>query len=405
MAVNLIIPKKVFAVEGITIGVTEAGIKKANRKDLTVFKLDEGSTVSGVFTKNLFCAAPVQVAKKHLLTGKPIRSLVINTGNANAGTGQNGLENAQKICSSLSALLKIEDCQVLPFSTGVVLEPLPVEKIVNNLNKAILKFDKNNWMEAAYGIMTTDTVPKIFSEQFTVGEEIFTITGISKGAGMIHPNMATMLGFIGTDLCIKQSLLDKIVKDIADKSFNRITIDGDTSTNDSFIIMATGKSNIKLNSENDSSYASVIEALSKAASDLAQKIVRDAEGATKFITLQVEKASSKEEALSIAYSVARSPLVKTAFYASDPNIGRILVAIGYSNTNIPINRIKIWLNDLLIVENGELSESYTEESGKRVMQQLEITIKISLDNGYFSEKVYTCDLSHDYVSINADYRS
>ncbi|AGF48793.1 bifunctional glutamate N-acetyltransferase/amino-acid acetyltransferase ArgJ [Candidatus Kinetoplastidibacterium galati] len=405
MAVNLTIPKKVFAVEGIEIGVTEAGIKKANRRDLTVFKLDEGTAVSGVFTKNLFCAAPVQIAKKHLLLGKPIRSLIVNTGNANAGTGQNGLKNAQEVCKSLGSLLKIEDCQILPFSTGVVLEPLPVEKIIDNLDRAILNIDKNNWMEAAYGIMTTDTTPKIFSEQFNIDQEIFTITGISKGAGMIHPNMATMLGFIGTDLGIKQSLLDKIIKDIADKSFNRITIDGDTSTNDSFIIMATGKSSIRLESENDINYTKVVESLSKAASDLAQKIVRDAEGATKFITLQVEKAASKEEALSIAYSVAKSPLVKTAFYASDPNIGRILVAIGYSNTNIPINRIRIWLNDLLIVENGELSKNYTEESGKNVMKQLEITIKISLDNGYFSEKVYTCDLSHDYVTINADYRS
>ncbi|AFZ83423.1 glutamate N-acetyltransferase/amino-acid N-acetyltransferase [Candidatus Kinetoplastibacterium blastocrithidii TCC012E] len=405
MAVNLKIPKKVFAIEGIGIGVTEAGIKKENRKDLTIFKLDEGTTLSGVFTKNLFCAAPVQIAKKHLLSGKPVRSLVINTGNANAGTGQKGLKDAQKICNCLGSLLKIEDCQVLPFSTGVVLEPLPVEKIVNNLDKAILKIDKNNWMDAAYGIMTTDTTPKIFSEQFIIGERTFTITGISKGAGMIHPNMATMLGFIGTDLGIKQQLLDKIIKDIADQSFNRITIDGDTSTNDSFIIMATGKSNIQINSENDSNYNTVLDALSKAASDLSQKIVRDAEGATKFITLQVEQAASKEEALSIAYSVAKSPLVKTAFYASDPNIGRILVAIGYSNTNIPINKIKIWLNDLLIVENGELSESYTEESGKKIMEQQEITIKISLNNGYFSEKVYTCDLSHDYITINADYRS
>lgn len=405
MAVNLTIPKKVFAIEGIEIGVTEAGIKKANRKDLTIFKLDEGTTLSGVFTKNLFCAAPVQIAKKHLLSGKPIRSLVINTGNANAGTGQNGLENAQKICSSLGNLLKIEDCQVLPFSTGVVLEPLPVDKIVNNLDKAILKIGKNNWTEAAYGIMTTDTTPKIFSEQFTIDQKVFTITGISKGAGMIHPNMATMLGFIGTDLGIKQSLLDRIIKDVADKSFNRITIDGDTSTNDSFIIMATGKSGIQLESENDNNYNIALDALSKAASDLAQKIVRDAEGATKFITLQIEKAASKEEALAVAYSVAKSPLVKTAFYASDPNIGRILVAIGYSNTNIPINKIKIWLNDLLIVENGELSKNYTEESGKNVMKQLEIIIRISLDNGYFSEKVYTCDLSHEYITINADYRS
>ncbi|AGF48096.1 glutamate N-acetyltransferase/amino-acid N-acetyltransferase [Candidatus Kinetoplastibacterium oncopeltii TCC290E] len=405
MAINLTIPKMVFAIEGIEIGVTEAGIKKENRKDLTVFKLDEGTTVSGVFTKNLFCAAPVQIAKKHLLLGKPIRSLVINTGNANAGTGQNGLKNAQTICSSLGNLLKIEDCQVLPFSTGVVLEPLPVDKILNNLYKAVLKSDKNNWMEAAYGIMTTDTIPKIFSEQFTIDQKVFTITGISKGAGMIHPNMATMLGFIGTDIGIKQSLLDKIIKDLADKSFNRITIDGDTSTNDSFIIMATGKSKIKLESEHDSNYHIILDALAKAASDLAQKIVRDAEGATKFITLQVEKAASKEEALAIAYSVAKSPLVKTAFYASDPNIGRILVAIGYSNTNIPINKVKIWLNDLLIVENGELSKFYTEESGKKVMKQSEIVIKISLNNGYFAEKVYTCDLSHDYVTINSDYRS
>ncbi|WBF65622.1 MAG: bifunctional glutamate N-acetyltransferase/amino-acid acetyltransferase ArgJ [Candidatus Kinetoplastibacterium crithidii] len=407
MAVNLNIPddNKIFPINGIEIAIGEAGIKKNNKKDLTIFKLSPGTNVAGIFTKNLFKAAPVIISEKNLANKKQIKTLIINTGNANAGTGSTGIEKTQKICTELGKHLQIDPQEILTFSTGVVMEQLPEDKIINALPKTLSNFGKYTWKDAAYSIMTTDTKPKIFSEKLDINGKEITVTGISKGAGMICPNMATMLGFIGTDIQIEKSLLDNMIKKIADFSFNRISVDGDTSTNDSFIIMCTGKSGLEINDENDPSYEKVFELLKKAAIDLAQKIVRDAEGATKFITINVEKATNSQEALKVAYAVAHSPLVKTAFYASDPNIGRILVAVGYSDVKISINNLFIWLNDVLIVKNGEINPDYIEYDGKYVLQQKEIIIRISLNQGKAHETIYTCDLSHEYITINADYRS
>ncbi|MBW0454132.1 MAG: bifunctional glutamate N-acetyltransferase/amino-acid acetyltransferase ArgJ [Candidatus Kinetoplastibacterium crithidii] len=407
MAVNLNIPddNKIFPINGIEIAIGEAGIKKNNKKDLTIFRLSPETNVAGIFTKNLFKAAPVIISEKNLANQKQIKTLIINTGNANAGTGSKGIEKTQKICTELGKHLQIDPQEILTFSTGVVMEQLPEDKIIKALPKTLDSFGKYTWKDAAYSIMTTDTKPKIFSEKLDINGKEITVTGISKGAGMICPNMATMLGFIGTDVQIEKSLLNKMIKKIADFSFNRITVDGDTSTNDSFIIMCTGKSGITINNENDTNYKKIFELLKKASIDLAQKIVRDAEGATKFITINVEKASDSQEALKVAYSVAHSPLVKTAFYASDPNIGRILVAVGYSDINISINNLFIWLNDILIVKNGEINPDYIESDGQHVLQQKEIIIRILLNQGKTDETVYTCDFSHEYVTINADYRS
>lgn len=408
MAVNLKIPplSDIFPVPGVEIGVTEAGIRKANRRDLTVFRLSEGSTVAGVFTRNRFCAAPVQICQEHLAAGGPIRALVINTGNANAGTGAEGLHAATRTCEALGKLLRLPAEQVLPFSTGVILEPLPVDRLVAGLPGAVAKLSPKAWAEAAHGIMTTDTQPKIHSQRLDIHGKTITITGISKGAGMIRPNMATMLSFLATDAGISQPLLTRLARQIADRSFNRITVDGDTSTNDSFIIVATGQSGLWIESEYDANYTALSHALNAAALDLAQKIVRDAEGATKFITIQVEEAGDQDEALKVAYSVAHSPLVKTAFYASDPNLGRILAAIGYAGiADLSAQKVKLWLGDVLVSSDGGRAPSYKEEAGQRIMKQSEITMRISLGRGHASETVYTCDFSHEYVSINADYRS
>ncbi|MGE8591035.1 MAG: bifunctional glutamate N-acetyltransferase/amino-acid acetyltransferase ArgJ [Alcaligenes sp.] len=408
MAVNLQIPSEseIFPVAGVEIGVTEAGIRKANRRDLTVFRLAEGTSVAGVFTRNRFCAAPVQVCQAHLAAGGPISALVINTGNANAGTGEEGLKKARDTCDALGQLLGVPASQILPFSTGVILEPLPLDRLVAGLPGAIANLAADHWSSAAHGIMTTDTLPKISSAKVQIDGKTVTFTGISKGAGMIRPNMATMLSFLATDAGIAQPLLKKLAVEIADASFNRITVDGDTSTNDSFIIAATGKSGVNVNSESDAAYAAVREALTAAALDLATKIVRDAEGATKFMTIRVEEAGTTEEALKVAYAVAHSPLVKTAFFASDPNLGRILAAVGYAGIDdLDVSNIRLWLDDVLVAKDGGRNPDYQEADGQRVMKQAEIQVRIALGRGKVADTVYTCDFSHEYVSINADYRS
>lgn len=408
MAVNLQIPSEseIFPVAGVEIGVTEAGIRKANRRDLTVFRLAPGTSVAGVFTRNRFCAAPVQVCQAHLAAGGPISALVINTGNANAGTGEEGLQKAKDTCAALGKLLGVSAAEVLPFSTGVILEPLPLDRLVAGLPAAIANLGPDHWFSAAHGIMTTDTLPKIHSRKVQIDGKTVTFTGISKGAGMIRPNMATMLSFLATDAGIAQPLLSKLAGEIADASFNRITVDGDTSTNDSFIIAATGKSGVEVNAESDPAYAAVREALTAAALDLATKIVRDAEGATKFMTIRVEEAGNTAEALKVAYAVAHSPLVKTAFFASDPNLGRILAAVGYAGIeDLDVSNIRLWLDDVLVAKDGGRNPAYQEADGQRVMKQAEIQVRIALGRGQVSDTVYTCDFSHEYVSINADYRS
>ncbi|MGB6103365.1 MAG: bifunctional glutamate N-acetyltransferase/amino-acid acetyltransferase ArgJ [Pusillimonas sp.] len=408
MAVNLYIPpeSEIHPVAGIEIGTAEAGIRKANRRDLTVFRLAEGSSVAGVFTLNRFRAAPVQICETHLAAGQGIRALVINTGNANAGTGESGLQAAAQTCIELAGILGAKPQQILPFSTGVILEPLPLDRLVAALPQAVADAAPNNWFAAAHSIMTTDTQPKIVSQRITLNDHAVTITGISKGAGMIRPNMATMLGFLATDAGIAPELLKDMVRSIADCSFNRITVDGDTSTNDSFIIAATGKSPVRIESVSDPLYTPLYNALAEAAAELAQKIVRDAEGATKFMTIQVEEAGNTEEALKVAYSVAQSPLVKTAFFASDPNLGRILCAIGYAGiADLDVGNIRLWLGDVLVASQGERHPGYQEADGQRVMQEAEIVVRIALGRGDASDTVYTCDFSHEYVSINADYRS
>jgi glutamate N-acetyltransferase/amino-acid N-acetyltransferase len=408
MAVNLHIPNDdaVYPVPGVEIGVTEAGIRKADRRDLTVFKLSPGSTVAGVFTRNRFCAAPVLVCQEHLAAGASIQALVINTGNANAGTGEPGLKAANETCDALAKLMGLTSKQILPFSTGVILEPLPVDRIKAGLPAALKNLSANNWVSAAHGIMTTDTLPKIHSQRVTLGGKTITLTGISKGAGMIRPNMATMLSYLATDAGIAQPLLTQLAREVADVSFNRITIDGDTSTNDSFIVIATGKSGLMIDSTTHPEYAPLKAALAAAATDLAQKIVRDGEGATKFMTIQVEEAKTSAEALQVAYAVAHSPLVKTAFFASDPNLGRILAAIGYAGiTDLDVSGVKLWLGDVLVATQGGRNPTYQETDGQRIMKEAEILVRIALGRGKTTETVYTCDFSHEYVSINADYRS
>ncbi|CAM5198754.1 Arginine biosynthesis bifunctional protein ArgJ OS=Castellaniella defragrans OX=75697 GN=argJ PE=3 SV=1 [Castellaniella defragrans] len=408
MAIHLNIPARdaIHAVPGIRIGTAEAGVRKANHRDLTVLLLDEGTAVAGVFTRNRFRAAPVQICEAHLAAGAGIRALVINTGNANAGTGAPGLQAARDTCKALAGKLGLDAGQVLPFSTGVILEPLPVDRIVAALPAALADVQADHWFEAAHSIMTTDTQPKIHSRQIDLGGHTVTLTGISKGAGMIHPNMATMLGFLGTDAGLPAALLRTLAKRIADRSFNRITVDGDTSTNDSFILMATGASGVHIASESDPRFAALEQALTEAACDLAQKIVRDAEGATKFMTVRVEEAATTDEALQVAYAIAHSPLVKTAFFASDPNLGRILCAIGYSGVqDLDVSKVTLWLGDVRVARDGGRDPDYQEADGQRVMAAPEILVRVALGRGSVTDTVYTCDLSHEYVSINADYRS
>lgn len=409
MPVNLPAPvaADLHPVAGVRIGVTEAGVRKANRKDLTVFLLDEGTTVAGVFTQNRFCAAPVQVSREHLQAGQGIRAMVINTGNANAGTGAAGLANARATCEALGKELGLAPAQILPFSTGVIMEALPVDRITAGLPKAIAAAKADNWAAAAEGIMTTDTQPKAYSRQVQLGGKTVSVTGISKGAGMIRPNMATMLGFVATDAAIAPALLQGLVKELADGSFNRVTIDGDTSTNDSFVLMATHQAgNAQITSWDGAEAQALKAALLEVARLLAQAIVRDGEGATKFITVQIDGGKTEEECRLAAYAIAHSPLVKTAFFASDPNLGRILAAVGYAGIHdLDQTHIDLFLDDVHVVVNGGRNPSYKEEDGQRVMKQQEITVRVDLGRGQASQTVWTCDLSHDYVTINADYRS
>ncbi len=413
MAVNspLPVPSQLLPVPGIELGFAEAGIRKADRKDLLVMKLAETATVAGVFTTNRFCAAPVQVSKAHLtsssmVNGKPIRALVINTGNANAGTGLPGLVAANTTCSALAKLLDCEPSQVLPFSTGVILEPLPVERLVAGLPAALENLKEDNWYNAAEAIMTTDTQPKAASRQVKIGKHVITMTGISKGAGMIMPNMATMLGFIAMDAKVPQAVLDAMVIRAADRSFNCITIDGDTSTNDSFMLMATGASDCEITEINSSEYIALMVGVQNLAQQLAQMIVRDGEGATKFMTVTVEQGKTIEECRQVAYSIANSPLVKTAFFASDPNLGRLLMAIGKAGiADLDVGQVDLYLDDVWVVKHGGRHPDYQESDGQRVMKQSEITTRVLLARGEESATVWTCDFSHEYVTINADYRS
>jgi glutamate N-acetyltransferase/amino-acid N-acetyltransferase len=412
MAVNSPLPvaSELKPVNGVDIGFAEAGIKKPNRKDVLLMKLAEGATVAGVFTKNRFCAAPVQVSKANLAAvsngGKPIRALVVNTGNANAATGEPGLANARATCDEVARLLGIDAQQVLPFSTGVILEQLPVQKIVAALPAAVANLKQDNWFNAAEAIMTTDTQPKAASLTTTIGGHPVTFTGISKGAGMIKPNMATMLGYVAFDAKVAQPVLDELVRYAADRSFNCITIDGDTSTNDSFIMMATGAGPLTVDSTDSPDYIALRDAVTGISTHLAQQIIRDGEGATKFMTISVEQGRDMDECRKIAYSIAHSPLVKTAFFASDPNLGRILAAIGYAGVDdLDTTKLDLYLDDVLVAKAGGRNPDYKEEDGQRVMKKAEILVRVELGRGDVNATVWTCDLSHDYVSINADYRS
>ena len=409
MPVNLSapVPSALHPIAGIRIGVVEAGVRKANRKDLTVFLLDEGASVGGVFTKNRFCAAPVQVGREHLAAGQSIRAMVINTGNANAGTGQDGLVRARATCIAAARLLSVAPEQVLPFSTGVIMEQLPLDRIEAGLPAAVADAQSNHWAKAAEGIMTTDTLPKAASAQTQIAGVTVSATGISKGAGMIRPNMATMLGYLATDACVAPAVIQQLARELADQSFNRITIDGDTSTNDSFIVVATNKAAHAPITDLASAEGQALKALLLGvAQQLAQAIVRDGEGATKFITVTVEGGRSTDECRQVAYAIAHSPLVKTAFFASDPNLGRILAAVGYAGIeDLDQTGIDLYLDDVHVAVQGGRNPSYREEDGQRVMKQSEITVRVVLGRGAAADTVWTCDLSHEYVTINADYRS
>ena len=406
MAVNLTekTADQLLNIDGIQLFTARAGIKQTDRADLTLMVLSGGNTVGAVFTTNRFCAAPVHIAKSHLFDEDGVRAIIINTGNANAGTGAQGRIDAIETCAATAEQTGCKPSQVLPFSTGVILEPLPVGKIV----AALPKMQPADWADAARAIMTTDTVPKSASREGSVGEKhAVRATGIAKGSGMIHPNMATMLSFIATDAKVSQPVLQLMTQEIADETFNTITVDGDTSTNDSFVIIATGKnSQSEIDNIADPRYKQLKDLLGSLALELAQAIVRDGEGATKFITVRVENAKTRDEARQVAYAVAHSPLVKTAFFASDPNLGRLLAAIGYAGiADLDADILEMYLDDVLVAENGGRAASYTEEQGQAVMAKDEITVRIKLHRGQAAATVYTCDLSHDYVSINADYRS
>ena len=400
-------PKNLFPVPGVALGITMAGVRKANRRDLTVVSIAEGSVVAGVFTANRFCAAPVQLCREHLAGPASPRAILVNTGNANAGTGADGLARARATCEALARQLGIAAQQVLPFSTGVIMESLPVERITAGLPAAIADLNADHWGAAAEAIMTTDTLPKAASTRLQIGGKTVTITGISKGAGMIRPNMATMLGFVATDAVIAPAQLQALVRDAADQSFNRITIDGDTSTNDSFLLIATrqaGHAEItQLESGDGKRLRDAVVAVSR---QLAQAIVRDGEGATKCISVEVEGGRTEDECKQVAYAIAHSPLVKTAFFASDPNLGRILAAVGYAGIgDLDQTTIDLFLDDVHVAKAGGRNPAYREEDGQRVMKQSEITVRVLLNRGAAQTTVWTCDLSYDYVKINADYRS
>ena len=408
MPVNLTAPRaaSLLPVRGIKLGFSEAHIRKPNRKDVLVITLAEGSYVAGVFTLNQFCAAPVLLCKTHLASNKPIRALLVNTGCANAGTGEDGIHHANLTCEALGKLLNIQASQVLPFSTGVILESLPEDKVIAGLPAAIDKLKEDNWLNAAEAIMTTDIVAKGTSRQIELSGKTVTITGISKGSGMIHPNMATMLGYIATDANITQSALESVIHHAVNKSFNCITVDGDTSTNDSLIMIATNQAtNVEI-SETSTDFAVLRDALTEVAIELAQAIVRDGEGATKFMTVRIEGGRDEAECRKVAYAIAHSPLIKTAFFASDPNLGRILAAIGYAGVEqLDVNALKLYLGEVLVAENGGRAVAYLEEQGSAVMKEPEILVRVDLARGSASCTVWTCDFSYDYVKINADYRS
>ncbi|MFP5418409.1 MAG: bifunctional glutamate N-acetyltransferase/amino-acid acetyltransferase ArgJ [Gammaproteobacteria bacterium] len=408
MPVNLAAPDpaSLLPVAGVRIGIASAGIKKPGRRDLTLMELAPGSQVAGVFTQNRFCAAPVILCKQHLTHGR-IQALVINTGNANAGTGEEGLKRARQTCDAVAQLMGCAAENVLPFSTGVILEPLPVDKILPALPAAQADLAADHWSDAAHAIMTTDIVAKGASRQTRIGGKTVTVTGIAKGSGMIHPNMATMLGYLATDAAIAPGLMQQLVKEVADVSFNCVTVDGDTSTNDSFILIATGQAgHADIADAASADYATLKAAVSAVAIELAQAMARDGEGATKFMTIQVEGGRDHAECKQIAYAIARSPLVKTAFFASDPNLGRILAAIGYAGVmDLDVNRLKVYLGDVLVAEHGGRAASYTEAQGAAVMKESEITVRVVLNRGAVNATVWTCDFSYDYVKINAEYRS
>ncbi|NVK25609.1 MAG: bifunctional glutamate N-acetyltransferase/amino-acid acetyltransferase ArgJ [Gammaproteobacteria bacterium] len=399
-------------VQGVRLGWAEANIKKANRKDLLVIEVCDGTRVSGVFTQNRFCAAPVHICKKHLAAGQQIKALVINTGNANAGTGEQGMLDAQQTCEVLAQHLDVSANQVLPFSTGVILEHLPMDKLLAGLEPAVARLQADDWHAAAWSIMTTDIVPKAHATQCSIAGTTVQVTGISKGSGMIHPNMATMLGYLATDAAISQALLDEITKEIADLSFNCISVDGDTSTNDSFIILATGKAdNPEITSRDDEGFDVLYSALLKSSQYLAKAIVRDGEGATKFITINVDGARTQHEAKTIGYAIAKSPLVKTAMFASDPNLGRVLAAIGYASrdcdslNDLNVDNVQLYFGDTLVAESGGRAASYNEQAGQQIMNKAEIEMTVKLNRGSENATIWSCDFSYDYVKINAEYRT
>jgi glutamate N-acetyltransferase/amino-acid N-acetyltransferase len=408
MPVNLQPPKpeQIFPVAGVELGVAMAGVRKANRKDLVLLRLAPGSSVAGVFTQNRFCAAPVIICKDHLAKGKPPRALVINTGNANAGTGDDGMKRALEVCAAAAKAIGCTAEEVLPFSTGVIMEPLPSDRIVAGLPTAKSDLRTDNWGNAAEAIMTTDTVAKAASRKVTIDGKAVTVTGIAKGAGMIHPDMATMLGFVATDASVPANVLQELLTDVADESFNAITVDGDTSTNDSFILIASGASGVSVGDKNGPGYSVLRDAVREVSVQLAQAIIRDGEGATKFITVQVEGGRTREECRKVGFAIAHSPLVKTAFFASDPNLGRILAAIGYAGiADLDTALVDLYLGDVLVASKGGRNPSYREEDGNAVMQQAEITVRVVLNRGPVSATLWTCDFSFDYVKINAEYRT
>lgn len=407
MPVNLKPPSNLLPIRGLRLGYARAQVRKPNRKDLLLMTLPEGSQVAGVFTQNRFCAAPVQLCKSVLQSGQPVRALVVNTGCANAATGADGLHRAQQVCEAVAQLLGCEPGQILPFSTGVILEPLPVDRIAAGLPHCVEQLTEAGWGDAAEAIMTTDTIAKGVSRQVVLQGKSVNVTGIAKGSGMIHPNMATMLGYVATDAAIAPALLQRMVKALADVSFNRVTVDGDTSTNDSFILIATGTAGVaEISSERDPAYASVFAALCEVAIELAQALARDGEGATKFVTIRVEGGRNAAESLRVGKAIAHSPLVKTALFASDPNLGRLLCAVGNAGiADLDIGRVRLWLGDVLVAHDGGRSPDYVEASAAAVMARDEILIHVDLGRGSAVETVWTCDFSYDYVKINAEYRT
>jgi glutamate N-acetyltransferase/amino-acid N-acetyltransferase len=393
-------------VPGVKLGIARAGIRKADRKDLLLMTLAEGAATAGLFTRNRFCAAPVLVCREHLTAGGPMRAIVVNTGNANAGTGERGLADARAICAEAARLTGVGAQQVLPFSTGVIMEPLPVERILRGLPQCVTDLREDNWLSAAEAIMTTDTVPKAASRRLAVGGREVTLTGIAKGAGMIHPDMATMLAFVATDAAVPAGLLRGMLAHACEQSFNAVTVDGDTSTNDSFVLAATGVSGARVEREDGAEYRALRDALTDLAVQLAQAIVRDGEGATKFITVRVEQGRSREECRKVAFTIAHSPLVKTAFFAGDPNLGRILAAVGYAGIDdLEVDGIELYLDEVRVATRGGRDPAYREQDGKRVMQRDEICVRVVLGRGSAAATVWTCDLSHGYVTINAEYRT